>query len=184
MKVLNQKFELRSDMYEGFQEGGITDLDVVARACGNEEGQNLLTFMAKVEVNDKIYNLRVDYATRGQQKIAQNNIKEMASAINETVIRVEETLRKASRNRLSEAKHIEVFAKLARQIDYLFIDHSWYEGHINLEKVDINGEAHKVLSCFESEIGLGHMFSSIAEIKEGLSGAALEEYVKYTIEKI
>lgn len=184
MKVLNQKFELRSDMYEGFQEGGITDLDVVARACGNEEGQNLLTFMAKIEVNNRLYNLRVDYATRGQQRIAHNNLKEMASAINETVIRVEETLLKAVRNRLSESKHIIVFAKLAREVDYLFIEHCYYDGHITLEKVENSGETHKVLSCYESEIGLAHMFSSIAEIKSGLSDSALNEYVEYVLNKI
>jgi hypothetical protein len=186
MKILNTNFELSQKMYPNFQKGSETDKDVIARACGFNQGMIILSYTVDFEFDKNKYELQIDFATSGEQKVHEDldDLEEISRKINENLDDVENTLSNANKSKINDYKEVEIFSKLVNEVDNLFRENCWYEGDIVLTKTDSNGVKEKLIENYESNIGLEGVYGSIKDIEDHFNNEEnLISYLEYLLDK-
>ena len=186
MKILNTNFELSPKIYPNFQKGSETDKDVIARACGFDQGITILSYTVDFEFNNSKYELQVDFATSGEQKIHEDldNLDEVSKKISESVEDIENTLSNANKSKINDYKEVKIFSKLVNEVDNLFRENCWYEGDIVLTKFNPNGEKEKIIENYESNLGLEGVHGSIRDIEDYFNNEEnLTSYLECLLEK-
>ena len=67
MRLVSKEIKTSTKIYKGFHQGKKTDREIIARACGFQEGEAVATAEMVFENDSNIYQLTMGYEAQGEK---------------------------------------------------------------------------------------------------------------------
>lgn len=177
MKILLKEFTHNENMYPGFVIGTMTDKDLIARSCGYFSNTTICSCNALLEGKDFNYKISINFSSLGKQKTYSfdedqcRNIAENLNKIegsNYTTEEIEELMSQVSKSKVNSEKNVLLLALLLKNRVDIFVDYSWYEGSVSLQKInkETNESSNLISDEYESNLGMEGVYESLQHIQK------------------